>query len=148
MLVILQKEVQNLGDAGSVVKVRAGYGRNFLIPNGFAIPANEGSVRVLEHQKRMAEAIRRKQLAAAQALADQVGKISLTFRREVGDEGKLFGSVTTKDIAEALAAEGVTIDRRSIQLDDAIRALGVVEVAIRLHKDVSAKIRVFVAEAR
>ncbi|MFM2161497.1 MAG: ribosomal protein, partial [Pseudomonadota bacterium] len=78
MLVILQKEVQNLGDAGSVVKVRAGYGRNFLIPNGFAIPANEGSVRVLEHQKRMAEAIRRKQLAAAQALADQVGKISLT----------------------------------------------------------------------
>jgi len=148
MLVILQKEVQNLGDAGSVVKVRAGYGRNFLIPNGFAIPANEGSVRVLEHQKRMAEAIRRKQLAAAQALADQVGKISLTVRREVGDEGKLFGSVTTKDIAEALAAEGVTIDRRSIQLDDAIRALGVVEVAIRLHKDVSAKIRVFVAEAR
>ena len=148
MLVILQKEVQNLGDAGSVVKVRAGYGRNFLIPNGFAIPANEGSVRVLEHQKRMAEAIRRKQLAAAQALADQVGKISLTFRREVGEEGKLFGSVTTKDIAEALAAEGVTIDRRSIQLDDAIRALGVVEVSIRLHKDVSAKVRVFVAEAR
>ncbi len=148
MLVILQKEVQNLGDAGSVVKVRAGYGRNFLIPNGFAIPANEGSVRVLEHQKRMAEAIRRKQLAAAQALADQVGKISLTFRREVGGEGKLFGSVTPKDIAEALAAEGVTIDRRSIQLDDAIRALGVVEVAIRLHKDVSAKIRVYVSEAR
>jgi large subunit ribosomal protein L9 len=148
MLVILQKEVQNLGDAGSVVKVRAGYGRNFLIPNGLAIPANEGSVRVLEHQKRMAEAIRRKQLAAAEALAEQVGKISLTFRREVGDEGKLFGSVTTKDIAEALAAEGVTIDRRSIQLDDAIRALGVVDVAIRLHKDVSAKIRVFVAEAR
>jgi large subunit ribosomal protein L9 len=148
MLVILKKEVANLGEAGSVIKVRNGYGRNYLIPRGLAIPALETNVRVLEHQKRMAEAIRRKELAACQALGEQIAKLSLTFRREVGEEGKLFGSVTTKDIAEALAAEGVQIDRRTIQLDDAIRSIGVVDVGIRLHKDVSTRVRVFVAEAR
>lgn len=148
MLIILKKEVHNLGDAGAVVKVRSGYGRNFLIPNGYAIPALETNVRVLEHQKSIAEAIRRKELSACKELGEKIAKLSLTFRREVGEEGKLFGSVTTKDIAEALAAEGIEIDRRTIQLDDPIRAIGVVDVGIRLHKEVTTRVRVFVAEAR
>lgn len=147
MLVILKKEVHNLGDAGAVVKVRNGYGRNFLIPRGLAIPAIESNVHVLEHQKRMAEAIRRKELAGAKALAERLSNTALSFRREAGEEDKLFGSVTSRDILDALAGEGLEVDRRALQLAEPIRKIGLVEVEIRLHKEVSAKVRVFVMKA-
>lgn len=147
MLVILKKEVQHLGEAGEVVRVKPGYGRNFLIPNGLAIPANESSVRVLEHQKRMADAIRRKELAGAKDYAEKISQTAITVRREAGEDDKLFGSVTNRDIADALIAEGIEVDRRTIQLEEPIRAIGLFQVPIRLHRDVSASVKVFVIRA-
>lgn len=147
MLVILKKEVENLGDAGDIVRVKPGYGRNFLIPRGLAIPANESNVAELAHQKKVAEAIRRKELAASQELAKKIGETAITIRREAGEDDKLFGSVTNRDIAEALAERGIEIDKRTIQLADPIRAIGLFPIAIRLGRDVAAELRVFVMRA-
>lgn len=147
MRVILKKEVANLGDAGDIVKVRPGYGRNFLIPRGLAIPASEGSVKQLEHQQRLAAAIKKKELAGANELAEKIGSTSVTIRREAGEDDKLFGSVTNRDIVEALAAEGVEVDRKSVQLDDHIRSLGLFQVPVRLHREITATVKVYVMKA-
>ena len=147
MRVILKSEVSSLGDAGDIVKVSDGYGRNYLMPRGLAIPASEGSVREAEHQKKVAEAIRRKKLGSAQTLAKQLEGTAVSIRRETGDDDKLFGSVTNRDIAAALAEEGIDIDRRSIHLDDPIRSIGLFNVPVRLHKDVNAQVRVYVIRA-
>jgi len=147
MLVILKQEVANLGDAGDIVKVADGYGRNFLIPRGMAIPASEGSVAQVEHQKRVAESIRRKQLQGANELAQRLEGTAVSIRRETGEDDKLFGSVTNRDIAEALAAEGIEVDRRSIQLPEPIKAIGLFTVPVRLHRDVTANVRVYVIRA-
>lgn len=147
MRVILKDEVYNLGDAGDIVKVAAGYARNFLLPRGLAIPASEGSLRELEHQKRVAEAIRRKQLSGAKELAVKLENSAISIRREAGADDKLFGSVNNRDIADALAAEGVELDRRSIQLADPIRSIGLFTVPIRLHREVTASVRVYVIRA-
>ncbi|MCB9670406.1 MAG: 50S ribosomal protein L9 [Alphaproteobacteria bacterium] len=147
MRVILKSEVSNLGDAGDIVKVAPGYGRNFLLPRGLAIPASEGSMRELEHQKRVAAAIKRKQLSGAQALAAKLENSAVSIRREAGEDDKLFGSVTNRDIADALAAEGIELDRRSILVDEPIRAIGLFTVPIRLHREVSASVRVYVIRA-
>ncbi len=147
MRVILKSEVPNLGDAGDIVKVAPGYGRNYLLPRGLAIPASEGSLKELEHQKRIAEAIRRKQLAGAKEAAARLENSAVSIRREAGEDDKLFGSVTNRDIAEALAAEGVEIDRRSIKLEEPIKNIGLFTVPIRLHRDVTASVRVYVIRA-
>ena len=144
MRIILKQEVTNLGDAGDIVTVKPGYGRNFLIPRGLAIPATEGSIQQVEHQKRVADAIRRKNLASAKALQARLEGTAVSIRRETGEDEKLFGAVTNRDIAEALAAEGVEIDRRSIHLEEPIRAIGLFTVPVRLHKTVQANIRVYV----
>jgi len=147
MLVILKQEVANLGDAGDIVKVADGYGRNFLIPRGMAIPASSGSVAQVEHQKRVAESIRRKQLQGARDLAQRLEGTAVSIRRETGEDDKLFGSVTNRDIAEALAAEGIEVDRRTIQLPEPIKAIGLFTVPVRLHRDVTANVRVYVIRA-
>ena len=147
MRVILKKAVSHLGEAGEIVKVSPGYGRNYLIPRGLAIPASEGSVRQAEHQQRMADAIRRKQVNEAQELAAKLENVSVSIRREAGEDDKLFGSVTNRDIVEALAEEGVELDRRLLQLEDNIRAIGLYNVPVRLHKDVTAEVRVYVIRA-
>ncbi len=147
MRVILKNEVPELGDAGDIVTVKPGYGRNFLIPRGLAIPASEGSVRQLEHQKRVADAIRRKRLKSATDLAEKLEATAVSIRRETGEDDKLFGSVTNRDIAQALADEGLEIDRRSIQLDEPIRAIGLFTVPVRLHSEVTANVRVYVIRA-
>jgi large subunit ribosomal protein L9 len=144
MRVILKQEVHNLGDAGEIVKVAPGYGRNFLLPRGLAIPASEGSVRELEHQKRVAEAIARKQLAGAKELAAKLEQTAITIRREAGADDKLFGSITNRDIVEALAAEGLAVDRRSVKLDENIRSIGLFTVPVQLARTVSANVRVYV----
>jgi len=144
MRVILKHEVHNLGDAGEIVKVAPGYGRNFLIPRGLAIPASEGSMRELEHQTRVADAIRRKQLAGAKELGTRLEATAVTLRREAGEDDKLFGSVTNRDIVDALAAEGIEVDRRAVQLDDHIRTIGLFTVPVRLHREVTANVRVYV----
>jgi len=147
MRVILKQEVALLGDAGDIVNVKAGYGRNFLIPRGLAVPASEGSVREIEHQRRIADAIRRKNLAGANSLAQKLQATAVSIRRETGEDEKLFGSVTNRDIAQALADEGIEIDRRSIQLDEPIKNIGLFTVPIRLHRDVTANVRVYVIRA-
>jgi large subunit ribosomal protein L9 len=144
MQVILKQDVLKLGDAGDIVKVSAGYGRNYLIPRGLAVPATEGGVAQADHQKRLADGIRRKKLTEAQGLAEQIEGTAISLRREAGEDDKLFGSVTNRDIAEALAAEGVEVDRRVIHLDEPIRAIGLFTVPIRLHRDVTANLRVYV----
>jgi large subunit ribosomal protein L9 len=147
MRVILKKEVQNLGDAGDIVSVKPGFGRNYLIPRGLAIPASEGSVRQLDHQKRLAEAIRKTEFEAAKAMGDKLTGTSITVRREAGEDDRLFGSVTNRDIVEALSAEGIVVDRKAIQLEDHIRSLGLFQVPIRLHRQVTATVKVFVLKS-
>jgi large subunit ribosomal protein L9 len=144
MRVILKSEVPNLGDAGDIVKVSAGYGRNFLLPRGLAILASEGSIAQVDHDKRVAEAIRKKELAGAKALADKLQGTAITIRREAGEDDRLFGSVTNRDVAEALAAEGIEIDRRTIEIAEPIRAIGLFTVPVRLHRSVQASVRVYV----
>lgn len=141
MRVILKQEVPHLGDAGDIVRVAGGYGRNYLIPRGLAIPASEGSIREAEHQKRVADAIRRKRLGTARELAEKLENTAVSIRRETGDDDKLFGSVTNRDIVEALAAEGVEVDRRSVQLAEPIKSIGLFTVPVRLHREVTARIR-------
>ncbi len=144
MLVILKKEVAHLGEAGAVVEVKNGYGRNYLIPQGLAIPASETNKAELEHQKRMADAIRRKELQAAKDLAGRLAEVAVTIRRDAGEDDKLFGSVTNRDIADALAAEGIEIDRKAIVVADPIKAIGLFNVPVRLHREVEGTVRVFV----
>ena len=147
MQVILKQDVSKLGDAGDIVKVSDGYGRNFLIPRGLAEPATSSSVAEAEHNKRIADAIRRKQLAGAKGLAEQIEGTAVSIRREAGEDDKLFGSVTNRDIAEALAAEGIELDRRAIQLEEPIKQIGLFQVPVKLHRTITANIRVYVIRA-
>lgn len=147
MRVILKQEVVNLGDAGDIVNVKPGYGRNFLIPRGLAIPATEGSIQQIEHQKRVADAIRRKNLVHAKELQARLEGTAVSIRRETGEDDRLFGAVTNRDIAEALQNEGLDVDRRAISLDDPIKNIGLFTVPVRLHRDVTASVRVYVIRA-
>jgi large subunit ribosomal protein L9 len=147
MRVILKQEVVNLGDAGDIVNVKPGYGRNYLIPRGLAIEATDGSIHQAEHQKRVAESIRRKNLSLAKELQAKLEGTAVSIRRETGEDDKLFGAVTNRDVADALAAEGVEIDRRMIHLSDPIRNIGLFTVPVRLHRDVTANVRVYVIRA-
>ncbi|HUS70163.1 MAG TPA: 50S ribosomal protein L9 [Anaerolineae bacterium] len=143
MEVILLKDVPRLGRAGELRKVAPGYARNHLIPKGLAVFANEGAVKELE-QKQQLEARREKQLEAeAQALAEELEGLTLTIYAKTGEKERLYGSVTSGDIAEALEKEtGRIIDRRKIELEEPIRQLGIYSVPVRLLSDLSPLIRV------
>ena len=144
MKVILQQDVANLGKVGDVVKVRDGYGRNFLIPRGLAAIADERNTSRLEHQKKLAADRAARELASAKALAARLTATAVTIRRQVGEEGKLFGSVSNRDIAEVLATEGIVLDRKHIDLADPIRHIGAHSVSVKLGKDVTATVKVYV----
>ena len=146
MRVILQKDVSNLGQVGDIVKVRDGYGRNFLIPRGLALLADERNVSRLDHQKKVASARAAKELASSKAIAEKLEKNAVTIRQQVGEDGKLFGSVTNRDIAEAFAADGFELDRRAIVLDEPIRSLGRFQVPVKLERGVQATITVYVVQ--
>jgi large subunit ribosomal protein L9 len=147
MLVILQQDVPKLGHVGDIVKVRDGYGRNFLVPRGLGVIADERNVRRLEHQKRMAAAKASKELAKAQELADQLVANAVTIRRKAGEDGKIFGAVTNRDVAEAFSADGFTLDRRAIQLEDPIKTLGMFNIPVKLDRGIQATIKVYVVSA-
>ena len=142
MEVILKEDVQKLGHRGDVVKVAEGYGRNFLLPRKLAIEASAGNRAVIEAMK--AAAVRRsaKERSEAEALAKQFENVHLAFLRKVGDQEHLFGSVTGADIAQELEARGFTLDRRKIQLEEPLKTLGEFPVTIRLHREVTANIKV------
>jgi large subunit ribosomal protein L9 len=148
MKVILREDVDNLGKGGELVEVRPGYGRNFLIPRGLAVLANAKNVRELDHQKKVAEAKAVKLRQGAEAIARRLAATPVTLKRKVGEQDKLYGSVTALDIVEALAARGLQLDRRSIDLPEPIKTVGEHEVPVKLHRDVIAKAKVTVeAEA-
>jgi large subunit ribosomal protein L9 len=144
--VILQESVENLGSTGDIVKVRDGYARNFLVPRGLAVVADERNVRRLNHQKRLAESRKLKALSVAQALAEQLSSAAVTINKEAGEDNKIFGSVTNRDIAEALAADGFEVDRRLIHIDEPIRTLGVKQVLVKIHADVQTPLTVYVTK--
>jgi len=148
MKLILREDVENLGRGGDVVDVKPGYGRNFLLPRGLAVVANPKNLREIEHQKGVATAKAAKLKASAEAVAKRLSDTPVTLKRKVGEQDKLFGSVTALDIAEALSARGLQIDRRSIDLADPIKTVGDFEVPVKLHHDVIGKAKVKVeAEA-
>ena len=147
MEIILIEEVPSLGDVGEQVTVKDGYARNYLLPQKLAIPASVKSKRRLEHEKRLVSfrvALARKD---AEAMAEKLAAVSITIARKVGDQDKLFGSVSAHDISRALADEGVEMDRRKIQLSEPIKTLGEHTVAIRLRSDVVAEFTVTVTAA-
>jgi large subunit ribosomal protein L9 len=148
MKVILREDVENLGKGGEVVEVKPGYGRNFLLPRGLAVPANTKNVREVEHQKQIASAKAAKLKASAEAVAKRLSDTPVVLRRKVGEQDKLYGSVTALDVAEALAARGLQLDRRAIDLAEPIKTVGDFEVPVKLHREVVGKARVKVeAEA-
>ena len=144
MEVILKEDVSKLGSRGEVVKVAEGYGRNYLIPKKLAIEATAANRAVIEQMK--ASAVRRsaREKNDAQALAQQVEAVTLSFTRKSGERDQLFGSVTSADIAHALEHKGVPIDRRKIQLDEPLKHVGEFNVPVKLHKDVTAEVTVTV----
>lgn len=144
MEIILRQAVENLGKPGDVVQVKPGYARNYLLPRGFAYEATPGNLKRIQLERDRLEAAENERRGVAQGLADKLEQVSLTFSARVGDEGKLFGSVTASDIAQQLDAQGFQIEKRQIDLHEPIKALGVYRVPIRLHADVKPEIRVWV----
>jgi large subunit ribosomal protein L9 len=148
MEVILREDVPNLGTVGDIVKVKPGYARNYLLPRQLAVIADRGSVRVLEHQKRVVASKRDRDRKQAETLAQRLTSMRVTVKARAGEEGKLFGSVTNQDIEKALEEQGFTVERRRIRLDEPIKAVGEHVVPIHLSTGVNAHVTVIVeAEA-
>lgn len=144
MEVILRQAVENLGQPGDLVQTSSGFARNYLLPRGIAVLATEGNKRRIEHEKSRLEAAEAQRRSAAEEQAKKYEEISLTFSARVGEEGKLFGSVTAADIAHQLEAQGFPVEKRQIDLHEPIKALGVYRVPIKLHADVKPEIKVWV----
>ena len=147
MSVVLQETVEHLGQGGDVVSVKPGYARNYLIPRGLARPATAGNLAQVEALRQAAAAKAQARLADAEALAQKLEKTSVKISRAVGDDAKMYGSVTSKDIEEAYAAEGLSIDRRKIALEEPIKSLGLAEVKVKVYSNVEATLRVEVIKA-
>ncbi|MDE0897930.1 MAG: 50S ribosomal protein L9 [Longimicrobiales bacterium] len=144
MKLILKQSVENLGDAGAVVQVKAGYGRNYLIPQGLAYVASDANMKRIEEESSLAEERKRRDFLEARRRASQLEGMSLTFTERAGEDGKLFGSVTATDVVEKANAGSLDfeLDKKTVQLDDPIKATGTVHVGIRLHGDVEVQIEV------
>ena len=143
MNVILLEKVGKLGSLGDTVSVKAGYGRNFLIPKGKAVPANKANIEAFEARRSELEAAAAEKLAAAQARADAIGALTISIPANAGEEGKLFGSIGTNEIAAALLEAGHVVDKTEIRLPEGtLRALGETAVAIQLHSDITIEITV------
>ena len=143
--VLLKNDVPSLGSGGEIVRVRPGFARNFLLPRGLAVPATAGNLARVEDLKRQVASQAKQELEQATAAAAQITSASVSIERSVGEEGKMYGSVTTKDIEEAFAKAGVKLDRKKIVLKDPIKSIGSFEVPIKLHASVTATLKVNVA---
>lgn len=144
MQVILTEDVKNVGDMGEIVEVADGYGRNFLIPKGLALPATSGNRKQLEHQMRLIEKRREAEREAAREILGDIDGISITIPMRVGDSDRLYGSVTNRDIATALSQQGVEVDRKQIEIDRPLSELGIYQVPIKLASGIFANVRVWV----
>jgi large subunit ribosomal protein L9 len=144
MEIILRQSVENLGKPGDIVKVSPGYARNYLLPRGLAYEATPGNRKRIAMEKARLEAAEGERITAAQTLAERLESVQLTFSARVGDEDKLFGSVTTADIAHQLQAQGFDVEKKQIDLHEPIKSLGVYKIPIRLHAEVKPEIKVWV----
>lgn len=144
MKVILRQNYEGLGSIGDVVAVKDGYARNFLVPRKIAYRATASSLKALEEEKKQHERKEVKSMKEAEALASKLSSLSLTIPMKVGEDEKLFGSVTSQMIADALATQNFTVDKRDITLEEPIKALGIFEVPVKVHSKVSAKVKVWV----
>ncbi|HYP29208.1 MAG TPA: 50S ribosomal protein L9 [Blastocatellia bacterium] len=142
MDVLLSEDVENLGQRGEVVRVRVGYGRNYLLPQGLAIQATAGNKRMIEEQRRVLAKRENRERASAEGEASKLEGLTLRFDRRVGEHGILFGSVTSLDIVEALKGHGYTVERRRVGLREPIKEVGDYDVTIKLHRDVTPTIKV------
>ena len=143
MKVILKENVDNMGYVGDVVEVNRGYARNYLFPRGLAIEYSSGNLKSIEHLKKKEWEKRNREIVEAQQLAEKINQITLTFLVKAGKDGKLFGSVTHKDVAESLAANHqIEIDRKKIEHNDPLKKIGDYQVSVRLHKEVTATLNI------
>jgi large subunit ribosomal protein L9 len=145
MKVILTKDIPNLGKPGALVTVKTGYGRNYLLPRNLAVLATDKNLRRMEHDKSGILARAAKEKQNMDAMAKKLSVIEVKFTRKVGEQNKLFGSVTSKDVHEQIAAQGYQVERKQIHLPDPLREIGTHEVEVKLHSEVSAKIKVTIA---
>jgi large subunit ribosomal protein L9 len=143
--VILREDVKTLGRAGEMVRVKPGYARNYLLPQGLAFEATEGNKKRIAAESRARASRNEAERGEAQRIADKLGSVKLNLTGKAGEEGKLFGSITSQDIADALAREGHTVDKRRIELEHPIKTVGEHAVTVRLHPEVHAELRVSVA---
>lgn len=144
MEVILKEDIANVGKIGEVVRVRDGYARNYLLPRGLVLLANKKNLKTFEHQKKLVADQKQKITRQAKSVGEAVSAVSLIIRMRAGEEGKLFGSVTNIQIEKALKAQGLTVDRRKIQLEEPIKAAGDYEVPIRMTADLTVPLKVSV----
>ena len=142
MEVILREDVASLGRAGQLVKVKAGYGRNFLLPNGLAYEATEGNKKRIAAEQKSKTARATAERTEAQALAATLSSLAITITHKVGEEGRLFGSITSQDIADAVKAKGHELDKRRIELEQPIKVVGFHSVPVKLHAEVHAELKV------
>lgn len=147
MKVILTKDIEGLGKVGEVVKVKDGHGRNFLIPKGLAKVATSSNLKVVEEEKKKLLRLEEKEKENGRELAEQISKVSCTISVQAGQDDKLFGTVTTEAIAKVCESEGIKIDKRDICLDEPIKKLGVYQVAVKVHPEVTATLKVWVVKA-
>jgi large subunit ribosomal protein L9 len=147
MKVILREDVQGVGNIGDVLEVAPGYARNYLLPRSKAVEATGRNLKSVDHAKRVIADKAKKEKAEVEEYAKKVSAAAVTITVQVGKDDKLFGSVTTKDIAEALAAQGIEVDKRKIHLDHPIKELGTVPVSVKLHSQVTATVNVTVTKA-
>ena len=146
MQVILREDMENLGKSGDVVTVKPGYGRNYLIPQGHAVPATAADVARVAHEKRVIAARNAKLAKEAQSEADRLNQVSVSIPVSVGEEDKLYGSVTARDITEALREQGVVLETKSLVLGEPLKSLGLTEVQVKLGRGVTATIKVGVVK--
>ncbi len=146
MKVILRQDVPDVGSAGQTVEVKAGFGRNYLIPRNLAILATKANLRSIDEIRKQTDIREKKARKEAEVVKDRIEKLSLTHEVMVGEEDKLYGSVTNADVADLLAAEGVTVDKRAIQLESPIKVLGIYTVPIKIAKDVTANLKLVVVK--
>jgi len=146
MEIILKKDTPSLGKLGNVVKVTDGYARNYLIPHGIGIEATPKNLKLLEKEIKLWQKKAEKQREEAQKLAQEIEQLSLSFARKVGEEDKIFGSVTSLDIEEKIKESGIQIDRKKIHLEEPIKALGIFTVPVKLHTEVTANLKVCVVK--
>lgn len=146
MKVLLRQDFPTLGEAGRIVTVKDGYARNFLIPRGIAFEASAGNLKFLEEEKKRGAALRLREKKAAEALKAKMEGVSITAAMPVGEDDRIFGSVTNQDIADLLAAKGYEVDKRKISLEEPIRALGIYEIPIKLHAEVESRIKLWVVK--